>query len=129
MDYLLPFYPLTTQKTKILIKWKKHQQILSFYKCEPYVKIIWCKVSEIWSAVAGRMDGLKKGNIEVGTPPKKENNFFFNRETKLFDATIRNNLNNNLPCFMRTVFFSCICTEIESNRYSYLKNFTSLICL
>ena len=75
----------------------------------------------------GWTDG--KSDIEVGAPPKKENIFFFNRETKLFDATIRNNLNTNLSCFMRTVFFSCICTEIESNGYSYLKNFTSLICL
>ena len=32
---LYPFTPLTTQKTKILKKWKKHLEISSFYSCVP----------------------------------------------------------------------------------------------
>ena len=31
LDRFLPFYPLTTQKIKILKKWKNHLEILSFY--------------------------------------------------------------------------------------------------
>ena len=40
------FTPLTTRKIKILKKWKKLLEILSFYTCVPYVTIIWCMVSE-----------------------------------------------------------------------------------
>ena len=40
---------LTTQKIKILKKWKKHLQILSFYTCVSQMKFIWCMVPKIWS--------------------------------------------------------------------------------
>ena len=35
-----PFTPVTTQEIKIMKKWKKHLVILSFYKCEPEMKIM-----------------------------------------------------------------------------------------
>ena len=41
-----PFTPLTTQKIKILKKWKKHLEI-SFYICVPKI-MIRCMVPEIW---------------------------------------------------------------------------------
>ena len=44
-----PFTPVTNQKIKILKKWKKHLEILSFYTCLPFMKMI-CLVPEIWSA-------------------------------------------------------------------------------
>ena len=34
-DHFLHFHPLTTQKIKILKKWKKHLKTLSFYTCVP----------------------------------------------------------------------------------------------
>ena len=43
------FTPLRTQKIKILKKWKKHLEILSFYTSLPYMTIAWCMVPEIWS--------------------------------------------------------------------------------
>ena len=47
-----PFSPLTTWKIKIFKKWKKqHLEKLPFYTCVPYMKIIWCMVPEIWSAI------------------------------------------------------------------------------
>ena len=42
------FTPLTTQKTKILKRWKKHLEISSFYTSVPQMKI-WGMVPEIWS--------------------------------------------------------------------------------
>ena len=67
LDHFLPFYPTTTKKIKILKKWKKPLEILSFYT--------WCMVPEIWSAmdrifVIGPFFGLlpsswpKKSNSE-----------------------------------------------------------------
>ena len=44
-----PLPPLTTQKIKILNKWKKHPEILSFYTCLSKITIIWCMVPEISS--------------------------------------------------------------------------------
>ena len=44
-----PFIPLTNQKAKILKKYKKTREILSFYICLPQMTIIWFKVPEIWS--------------------------------------------------------------------------------
>ena len=32
------------------LKKKNHLEILSFYTCVPWMKIIWCMVPEIWSA-------------------------------------------------------------------------------
>ena len=43
-----PFTPLTTQKIKILKRWKKCLEI-SFYTCVPCMKTIWCMAPEIWS--------------------------------------------------------------------------------
>ena len=48
--YFLPFYPLTTLKTKILEKWKKFMEIWSFYTCVSKMKII-CMVPKIWVAM------------------------------------------------------------------------------
>ena len=36
------FTPLLTRKIKIRKKCKKQLEILSFYICAPYIKIIWC---------------------------------------------------------------------------------------
>ena len=47
LDCFLPFYPLTTWKIKILKKWKKHLEILSFYTGIPWMTITWCMVPEI----------------------------------------------------------------------------------
>ena len=41
--------PKTNQKMKILKKQIKYLEILSFCTCVPYMTIIWCMVSEIWS--------------------------------------------------------------------------------
>ena len=43
-----PFYPLTTQKIKILKKWKKHLEISSLYNSVPKIIIICSHVPEIW---------------------------------------------------------------------------------
>ena len=43
-----PFTPLTTCKIKILEKWKKHQEVWSFYTCVPWMTIIGCMVLDIW---------------------------------------------------------------------------------
>ena len=43
-----PFTPLTTQKIKILKKYKKSLEILSFYTNVPKIIIICYTVSEIW---------------------------------------------------------------------------------
>ena len=44
-----PFTALTTWKIKILQKWKKHLEILTFYTSVSQMTIIWCMVPEIWS--------------------------------------------------------------------------------
>ena len=61
---------LTTQRTKILKKWKKQLEISSFYTGVSKIMIRWCTVPEIWCA-DGRTNGLEKWHIEVGAPPKK----------------------------------------------------------
>ena len=47
----LPFYPcpLTTPKTKILKKWKKHLDMSSFLTCATKNMIVWCMFTHIWS--------------------------------------------------------------------------------
>ena len=45
------FTPLTTQKIKILKKWKNSLEILSFYICVPEMTIIWGMVPEISSVM------------------------------------------------------------------------------
>ena len=42
-----PFTLLTSQKIKILKKWKKHLEILSFYTCAPEVHQKW-KSYDVW---------------------------------------------------------------------------------
>ena len=37
--------------SKFLKKWKKYQEILSFYKCVPKIVIRWCTVPEIWCMI------------------------------------------------------------------------------
>ena len=46
---ICPFTPLRIRKIKILKKWKKHLQKLSFYMCVPEMTMVSCIVSEIWS--------------------------------------------------------------------------------
>ena len=55
-----PFTPLTTQKIKILKKWKKHLEISSFYTSVPKIMITWCMVPEIWCVTDGQRDRQKK---------------------------------------------------------------------
>ena len=43
-----PVPPLTTQRIKILKKWKKHLEISSFYTSVPKIMIIGYTVPEIW---------------------------------------------------------------------------------
>ena len=43
-----PFTPLKAQKIKILKKWKKYLQILSFYTSVPKIIIIWYIPPQIW---------------------------------------------------------------------------------
>ena len=61
--------PLTAQKIKISRKWKKYQEISSFYTCVPKIMIRWRTVPETWCATDRRMDGREKWHIEVGAPP------------------------------------------------------------
>ena len=44
-----PFTPLTTQKIRILKKWKKGLEILSFYTSVPQMTILWFMAPEIWN--------------------------------------------------------------------------------
>ena len=70
---LTPLSPppnLTTQKIKILKKWKKQLEISSFYTGVSKIMIRWCTVPEIWCA-DGRTHRQEKWHIEVGAPPKK----------------------------------------------------------
>ena len=78
LGYFLPFYPLTAQKIKISKKWKKYQEISSFYTCAPKIMIGWRTVPETWCATDRRMDGREKWHIEVGAPPynRHETAFF-----------------------------------------------------
>ena len=51
LGYFCPLTSLTTQKIKILIKFKKCLEISSFYTCVPQMTITWCMILEIWSAI------------------------------------------------------------------------------
>ena len=46
---IFAIYPLTTQKIKILKKWKKHPEMSLFYTWVPTIMIIKCMLPEIWS--------------------------------------------------------------------------------
>ena len=48
LDKSLPIYPLKSRKIKILKKWKKCQEILSFYTSVPKIRIICYTVPQIW---------------------------------------------------------------------------------
>ena len=73
-----PFTPLTTQKIKVLKKWKKVLKI-SFYTHVAKKMTRWCTVPEIWCMtdrqtdrqMEGPTEGWKKWHIDVGTPLKK----------------------------------------------------------
>ena len=41
--------PLTSRKTKILKKWRKHLEMSSFYTCVPKITLIWCMLPKIRS--------------------------------------------------------------------------------
>ena len=49
-DIFCSFTPLITWKIKVLKKWKRSLEILSFYTCVPQMKIIWCIAPEKWRA-------------------------------------------------------------------------------
>ena len=61
-----PLTPVTSQKIKILRKWKKYLET-SFYISLPKMMIRWCTVPEIWCATTDRQ---RKWCIEVVAPPK-----------------------------------------------------------
>ena len=42
--------PLTTRKIKILKKWENDLELASFYACLLQITIIWCILTETWSA-------------------------------------------------------------------------------
>ena len=73
-----PFTPLTTQKNKILKKWRKKKclEISSFYICITKIMTRWCTVLEIFCTMDGPMDGWKKWHKEVGTLSKNWNDYF-----------------------------------------------------
>ena len=50
---LLTPFPLTTQKTKILNKWKKHLGMSLFWTCATKNTIIWRILTQTWSACTG----------------------------------------------------------------------------
>ena len=62
----LCFGPLTTQKIKILKKWKKHLEISSFYTCVPKILITWCTVPEIWCTTDGQTASIVLENWMKG---------------------------------------------------------------
>ena len=61
LDFFCPLTLLTTWKIKILKKWRKHQDISSFYNCVPLLRIIWCLVPEIWSTTDNFLSFFKLG--------------------------------------------------------------------
>ena len=60
-------------------KMKKTLEISPFYTCVPNIMIRWCTVPEIWcpthGRTDGRTDGRKKWLVEVGAPPKIQNEY------------------------------------------------------
>ena len=100
LDQFLSFYPLTTQKIKILGKWKKHMEILLLYTCVPKNEnYMWCMVPEIWNTT--------KFFIIMGhflpfhpTNPKNQN---FEKMKKTLEILLKNHCTKNndhmLYCF------------------------------
>ena len=67
------FWPFTAWKIKIFKKWKKRQEISSFYICVPKlwsddVQLLWYGARQ----TDGQTDGPKKWHIEVGAPSNKK---------------------------------------------------------
>ena len=81
--YPLPSPPLTTQKIKILKKWKKASRdtIIQYTRCVSKIMIIWCMLPEIWSvtdiiflsfwAIFCPFISLKTLKIKIGKNMKK----------------------------------------------------------
>ena len=63
------FTPLAAQKIKILKKWKKHLEILSFYICVPKIMIRRCTVPHIWCATDGWTDEQMDGHDRYRRAP------------------------------------------------------------
>ena len=63
-----PFAHLTAQKIKILKKWIRSMEILSFYICVPKIMIRLCMVPEIWCMTDRWTDGWMDGqtNRRIG---------------------------------------------------------------
>ena len=78
LHYFLPFYfplPLTTRKTKILKKWKKHLEIRDKIILHMHTKrIIWCMVPEIWCTTDGTFCHF--GALFAFLPNKPQNQNF-----------------------------------------------------
>ena len=93
LGYFLPFYPLTTWKMKISIKWKTHLEISSFYKSVPKIMIICHTVPEIWHVTYVTFIfhfGIflpfycPKNQIKIKNSPKNQN---FNNKKKLLEIS------------------------------------------
>ena len=65
LGYFLDFYPLTAQKIKMLKKWKKCQEISSFYISVPKIMIRWGMVPEIWCVMDRWMDGMEVPHLKI----------------------------------------------------------------
>ena len=55
LNHFLPFYTLTTQKIKLLKKWKKHLEIASFCRSIPEIMICY---TATWETTCDGMDGF-----------------------------------------------------------------------
>ena len=62
-----PLGPFTTRKIKILQKWKKLHEILSFYACAPKIMVTGCTVPEAWYENKWRADRPKDGRTKTVT--------------------------------------------------------------
>ena len=74
------FNSLTTQKIKILKKWKKHLEISSFYICVPKIIFRWCTVPEIRCVMDLIIFIL--GHFLLFNPPNKPKNQNFEKMKK-----------------------------------------------
>ena len=78
-DSFCIFNQLTTLKIEIWNKYKKQWKILSFYKCVPWMKIIWCMVPFFfnWDSLHARLNShyqawsYKKGSTKKITRYRK----------------------------------------------------------
>ena len=65
LGFLYPFTLLTTQKIKVLKKWKMQLGRSSLYICVPKIMIIWSTVLKIWCATDRRTDGRTGGKSDI----------------------------------------------------------------